>query len=113
MWIISRKRLKRFWKTSEGRAAEGPLAAWYEHVSNHSVSWSSWGAVKADFATASIVGNCIVFNIGGNIFRLVTRVFYRSRKMYVLKVMTHKEYDQGHWKDECGCFSPPPRSKPQ
>jgi hypothetical protein len=50
----------------------------------------------------------IVFNIRGNNYRLVTRVVYVSQKVFVLKVMTHDEYDQDKWKEECGCFAPPP-----
>ena len=42
-----------------------------------------------------------VFDIGGNKFRLVAFVSYRKAKVYVLRVMTHKEYDKGRqqWKD--------------
>jgi len=65
--------------------------------------------VKADFASASIVGNCVVFNIGGNKCRLVTRILNPSQKVLVLKVMTHGEYDEDKWKEERGCYEPPPR----
>jgi mRNA interferase HigB len=54
------------------------------------------------------VGRCVVFNIGGNKFRLVTRILYTSQKVFVLRVMTHKEYDDNKWKEECGCYEPPP-----
>jgi mRNA interferase HigB len=69
------------------------------------------GAVKASFASASIVGDCIVFNVGGNKYRLISRIRYGPQKVFVLKVMTHGEYDEGKWKSECGCFEPPPRPK--
>jgi mRNA interferase HigB len=92
--------------------AEGPLQAWYTHVNSRAVSWHSWGDVKAEFGNASIVGNCVVFNIGGNKYRLITRIPYSSQNVFVLKVMTHKDYDKGKWKDECGCFAPPP-NKPK
>jgi len=78
------------------------------------VIWQSWADVKADFATASIVGNCTVFNMGGNKYRLVTRILYICQKVFVLKVMTHAEYDENKWPEECGCFgSPPSRDKNQ
>jgi mRNA interferase HigB len=76
------------------------------------VAWQSWGDVKADFGNASAVGNCVVFNIGGNKYRLATRVLYPSQKVFILKVMTHKEYDLDKWKEECGCFQAPPVRKP-
>jgi mRNA interferase HigB len=51
-----------------------------------------------------------VFNIGGNKYRLVTRILYSSQKVFVLKVMTHKEYDADKWKEDCGCFEPTPKA---
>lgn len=108
MRVISRSRLRQFWESPEGQEAEGPLQAWYTHVSNRTVSWHSWGDVKAEFGNASIVGNCIVFNIGGNKFRLITRILYPSQKVFILRVMTHSEYDEDKWKEDCGCYAPPP-----
>jgi len=108
MRVISKSRLRQFWESPEGQEAEGPLQAWYTHVSNRTVSWYSWGDVKAEFGNASIVGNCIVFNIGGNKFRLITRILYPSQKVFVLRVMTHSEYDEDKWKVDCGCYAPPP-----
>src|SRR5262245_14060138 len=105
----SKARLKRFWATPECADAEGPLRAWYTHVSKKDVAWGSWGDVKAAFGKASLVGNCVVFNIGGNKYRLIVRIFYASHKIYILKVMTHKEYDKDTWKEECRCFAPPPK----
>jgi len=37
---------------------------------------------------------------------------YPSQKVFVLKVMTHVEYDKDSWKEDCGCFEAPP-FKPQ
>ena len=112
MRVISKAQIKRFWKQLGREDAEGPLRAWYTHVNSKTVSWHSWADVKANFASASIVGNCVVFNIGGNKYRLVTRILYRSQKVFVLKVMTHKAYDDPNWKKECGCHKQPP-TKPK
>jgi len=109
MRVISKARLRRFWEQPNREDAEGSLRAWYTHVNSRSVAWRSWGDVKATFATASIVGSCVVFNIGGNKYRLVTRVLYANQKVFVLKVMTHEEYDDNRWKKECGCYEPPPK----
>jgi mRNA interferase HigB len=112
MRVISKARLRQFWEQPGHGDAEGPLRAWYTHVNSKTISWQSWGDVKADFASASIVGNCSVFNIGGNKYRLVTRNLYPSQKVFVLKVMTHQEYDEDKWKEECGCYeSSPPKPK--
>ncbi|HBO46257.1 MAG TPA: hypothetical protein DD670_20495 [Planctomycetaceae bacterium] len=107
MRVIAKSRLRQFWELPAHKDSEGPLRAWYTHVNNKTVSWRSWGDVKADFGAASLVGNCVVFNIGGNKYRLVTRVLYPSQKVFILKIMTHSEYDRDRWKEECGRQSPP------
>jgi hypothetical protein len=28
--------------------------------------------------------------------------------VFILKVMTHAQYDQDKWKEDCGCYEPPP-----
>lgn len=108
MRVISKSRLREFWELPGRQDSEGPLQAWYTHVSKKAVAWQSWGDLKAEIGTASLVGNCVVFNIGGNKYRLVTRVLYSSQTVYILKVMSHEEYDNEKWKTECGCFLDPP-----
>lgn len=109
MRVISKARLRQFWELPGYEDSEGPVRAWYTHVNDKSVAWQSWSDFKADFASASIVGNCVVFNIGGNKYRLVTRVLFPSQKVFVLKAMTHAEYDDEKWKDECGCYDSAPK----
>ncbi|MFN5229138.1 MAG: type II toxin-antitoxin system HigB family toxin [Planctomycetota bacterium] len=65
MRVISRTRLRKFWESAGYTDSEGPLRAWYSHVSHRSVAWQSWSDVKIIFGSASLVGNCVVFNIGG------------------------------------------------
>lgn len=111
MRVISIARLRNFWGNSSFSDAEGPLKAWHTHVNSRTVTWQSWGDLKADYAAASIVGRCVVFNIGGNKYRLITRILFARQRVYILKVMTHAEYDEDKWKDECHCFEPPPAKK--
>jgi mRNA-degrading endonuclease HigB of HigAB toxin-antitoxin module len=35
------------------------------------------------------VGNCVVFDVGNNRYRLIGRVKYEQHIVYVLKVMDH------------------------
>jgi hypothetical protein len=56
-----------------------------------------------------IVGDCIVFDVGNNRFRLIGRVRYRSGILYVLRVMDHSEYDKQRWIEDGGCRKPPPK----
>jgi mRNA interferase HigB len=41
-----------------------------------------------------------VFNIGGNDFRLITRVEYQRQEIYIRGVLTHAEYDKEDWKND-------------
>jgi mRNA interferase HigB len=108
MRVISKSRLREFWERPGCQGAKGPLVAWNQRVNSRSAIWRNWGDVKRDYPTASSVGNCTVFNIAGNKYRLVVRIIYQIQKVFVLKVMTHAQYDQESWKAECGCFTPPP-----
>ena len=47
------------------------------------------------YRSASLVGNNrVVFNIAGNKYRLVVKVSYPYRTMYIRFVGTHWQYDQ-------------------
>jgi mRNA interferase HigB len=41
----------------------------------------------------------VVFNIGGNDFRLICAIHYDREKVFVLRFMTHAEYSKNNWKD--------------
>jgi mRNA interferase HigB len=40
----------------------------------------------------------------GNHYRLIAGVRYEMQRVFVLKVMTHKQYDTEDWKNECQCY---------
>ena len=41
-----------------------------------------------------------VFNICGNKYRLITAIKYRWRTVYMLRFLTHAEYDKEKWKNQ-------------
>lgn len=54
----------------------------------------SSSAVKAHFRSASVLqGNRVVFNVAGNQYRLVVKINYPYRVMYIRFIGTHTEYD--------------------
>lgn len=108
MWIISKARLREFWEPGH-RDAQAPLSAWHQVV--RSADWSQWSDVTVTYRSADQVGDCVVFNIAGNKYRLIARIRYASHKVYVLKVMTHAEYSRRAWIEACGCHSKPPARK--
>ena len=93
MRIISRKRLRQFWERREHADSEEPLKAWFREASK--ANWSSPSFVKELYRNASIVANSrVVFNIAGNKYRLVVKVNYPYRVIYVRFVGTHRQYDE-------------------
>src|SRR5262245_34200899 len=112
MHIISRSRLRKFWESRkhDSAIAERDLATWYKIAKKK--EWANFAALKQTFGTADQVGNCVVFDVGNNRFRLIARVLYPFGPLYVLKVMDHAEYDKSRWPDDCGCYNPPPRRMP-
>jgi mRNA interferase HigB len=42
----------------------------------------------------------VVFNVGGDDFRLVCAVHFNTGMVFALRFMTHAEYSKDAWKDE-------------
>lgn len=90
MRIISKRKLQEFWERHPN--AKAPLLAWYREVKHE--DWDMPAKVTVKYRTVSIVGgNRVVFNIKGNRYRLVVKINYRYRVVYVRFVGTHVEYD--------------------
>ena len=60
--------------------------------------FDSFDALRAAFPSADKVGDLIVFNIGGNKYRLITSIHFNRGKVYIRHVLTHRDYDRGTWK---------------
>jgi mRNA interferase HigB len=94
MHVISRKTLRQFWEQHPD--SERALARWFKIMQRH--DFMTFEALRASFPTADKVGAFIVFNIGGNKYRLITAIHFNRRKVYIRYVLTHQEYDRGAWK---------------
>lgn len=94
MRVIARRTLKKFWESNPAYAdARDPLEAWYQEVLK--ADWTNPHDVKAQFRTASILkDNRVVFNIAGNKYRLVVKINYPYRVVYIRFVGTHRQYDK-------------------
>jgi mRNA interferase HigB len=55
-------------------------------------TWNNYAELKSAFGSADIVGRRTVFNIAHNKYRIVARVNYKSQRVFVLRIATHKEY---------------------
>jgi mRNA interferase HigB len=93
MRVIALSTLKRFWEGKARAEVREPLLAWYRHALK--ADWRGPADVKRDFGTASILRDGrVVFNIGGNKYRLVVWINYPYRVVYVRFIGTHAEYDR-------------------
>jgi mRNA interferase HigB len=91
MQVVARRTLKVFWLAYP--QAEAPLQAWYSLVSR--AQWTGPVDVKAMFRSADFVGdNRVIFDIGGNKYRLIVHVAYRYNRVLVKFIGTHAEYDK-------------------
>ncbi len=90
--IIAKRTLRVFWELHP--RAKTPLQVWFATVSKS--TWNSPADVKAEFgATVDFVAdNRVIFDIGGNKFRLVVRVAYSHQRVLIKFVGTHAEYDK-------------------
>jgi mRNA interferase HigB len=89
--IIAKRALREFWRRVP--QAKEPLSAWYADA--RAADWASPNAIKARYRSASILkNNRVVFNIAGNSYRLVVRINYHYRVVYVRFVGAHAEYDR-------------------
>lgn len=93
MRIVSKRTLREFWEQPQYSDSQGQLEAWHEEVLK--ADWSTPQELKAQFGNASILQDGrVVFNIKGNDYRLIVKINYPYRMVYVRFVGTHKMYDE-------------------
>lgn len=92
MRIYSRSTLIDFW--TKHPTAESPLRTWFSIVDN--ATWEGPADVRSVFGSADFIGSDrVIFNIGGNTFRLIARVAYKPYYcVNVCFIGTHAEYDK-------------------
>jgi len=92
--IIAKRTLRLFWeKNRRYTDARRALEDWHAQV--RKADWVTPADVKAMYGDASILkGNRVVFNNCGNKYRLVTKINFPYRVVYVRFVGTHREYDE-------------------
>lgn len=99
MRLIDIKMFKAFWRQHPD--ALQPLKRWYDTAEK--CDWQNIEQVRKTYPHADTVrvasGNtATVFNIAGNKYRLITAIHYNTQVIYLMMVLTHKEYDSDKWK---------------
>jgi mRNA interferase HigB len=91
MRIISKSTLRQFWDNYPD--SKDSLLAWHEEALK--ADWATPPQLKTQFHQASILKSSrVVFNIKGNNYRLVVKINYPYRVVYIRFVGTHSQYDK-------------------
>jgi len=71
-----------------------PLRTWFAIVSK--ARWASPADIKFQFGNAVdfVADNRVIFDIGGNKFRLIVFVAYKAFRVIVKFIGTHADYDK-------------------
>ena len=92
MELINIAELAQFCSKHPG--ARKPLSKWKDATQN--ASWRNFSDLRQTFQTADYVNDLVIFDIGGNNFRLIARVNYFKTRVSIIRILTHAEYDR--WK---------------
>lgn len=91
--LIALKPLKEHYEKAGREDSKQPLLTWAQVVKH--AAWETPADIKQDFGTADLVGdNRVVFNTGGNKYRLVASVHFAKGIVWVIWVGAHEEYDR-------------------
>jgi mRNA interferase HigB len=90
--VIAKSTLRAFWEREP--RAEIPLQTWYRTVA--AARWTGPADVKTTFGTTVdfVVDSRVIFDLGGNKYRLVVHFAYVYNRALIKFVGTHKEYDR-------------------
>jgi mRNA interferase HigB len=78
-------------------AARKPLARFLESARH--ADWQHLPAVKQSFASVDLGRRSgrLIFNIGGNQFRLIASVDFKEQLLVIEHVLTHEDYGREVW----------------
>ena len=92
MQVIARRTLVEFWERHP--QAQRPIRVWFAVVGK--ARWKGPADVKAQFGTTvDFVGdNRLIFDLGGNKYRLVVHASYAYGRVLIKFIGTHADYDR-------------------
>ena len=97
MRIISRKALRAYWeKHPESEQAFTEFYGKLKRCSPNNIA-----ELRQTFPSADIVGDCIVFNVGGNKYRVIVHFDFDIQGVWIGFVLSHAEYSKERWKADC------------
>ena len=93
MNVISKRGL--FERAARNANAKSALQVWFDTAVE--AEWKSLEDVRKSFPATDMAGDLAIFNIRGNHYRLIVRMVYRYKRIYIKEFLTHAEYDKGGW----------------
>lgn len=102
MRIITERTIREFWqsvKGAESERREKVMRQWMEFVND--ADWSDFSELKNTFNASDVYGNCTIFDVGGNKYRIIAKVEYQKHLIFIRAVLTHSEYDKNKWQADC------------
>ena len=98
MRIVSKKTLKDFYDKPNYSDSRSVLEAWHKEVLK--LDWNNPNEIKEMYRSASIIGDeKVVFNIAGNKYRLIVKINYHAKIVFIKFIGTHKQYDKVSMED--------------
>ena len=94
MNVISKRNL--FAKAAKQPDATVAIQDWFDAAS--AAEWRNLEDVRQTYPATDMVGMLAIFNIKGNRYRLIVRMAFQYRRVYVKEFLTHAEYTKGAWK---------------
>ena len=83
-------------KASKYPDATVAVQDWFDAA--RAANWRNLEEVRRTYPATDMVGALAVFDIKGNSYRLIARMAFPYRRIYIKEFLTHAEYDKGAWK---------------
>ncbi|MGN6293420.1 MAG: type II toxin-antitoxin system HigB family toxin [Chitinophagaceae bacterium] len=91
MVIISKGFLNQF----IGKNPTAAKAVWKWYQEAKTADWGSFSELKKTFGSADYAENgLVIFNVGGNKYRIIARVIFRTRTLFIKFIGTHAQYNK-------------------
>lgn len=102
MRIITERKLRDFWNEANGTERirrEKAMREWITVIRN--VNWQSFADIRRTFNHSDVYCKCTIFDIGGNKYRVIAKVAFRIKVVFIRYVLTHAEYEDLRWQADC------------
>lgn len=100
MRIISERTIRKYY--ADKPESEMAMIEWIRIVKV--ADWLNFFDVRNTFNHADVFKKCVIFDVGGNKYRIIAKVEYQKHLVFIKKILTHDEYVHKNgklWKADC------------